>query len=173
MHLYEWLTVLAILVGPIAAISVQLAFERRREDRKRKLSVLDALMANRARMTALEAVNAFNRIDIVFYDDNSIRQKWAELFGELERARTLTGNEREGSWRRRDDLITELIILIANYLGYKLPHTLVKGRRYNPQAFVDEENYQDAIRKEILPLLKGEHALTVRIKSENVQLLDP
>ncbi len=167
MHLYEWLTIVAIISGPIAAIAIQLFFEKRREDRRRKLSLLDILMANRGRMTTLPSVQAFNQIEIVFYDNEDVRSKWAELFNELERARTLTGDELQSCYKKREDLLVELISLIADSLGYKLSHTTLKGRRYNPQAFVDEENYQAAIRKAMLPLISGEKPLTVRLKPES------
>jgi hypothetical protein len=121
-------------------------------------------MANRGRMATLDAVLALNQIDVIFYDHLAIRQKWAEIFAELERARTLEGAEQEMCFRRRDDLMAELIILMAASLGYDLPHTLVKGRRYNPQAFVDEENYQLAARRAILPLLNGEKPLIVKLQ---------
>jgi hypothetical protein len=128
VHLYELLTILAILVGPIAAILIQLAFEKRREDRRRKLRILDTLMAHRAQLAARDAIHALNLIDVTFYDSLAIRQKWAELFTEIEKAKTLGGREYEMCLRKRDDLLTELITLMASSLDYNLPHTLVKGR---------------------------------------------
>jgi len=163
MHIYEWLTILAILAGPVAAVLVQLFFEKRRETRKRKLHILDILMANRARLLALETVQALNQIEIVFYDTPSVRNKWKELFSQFERIRGLTGADLEESARKRDDLLVELISLMATSMGYDLSHTLIKGQRYNPQAFVDEEKYQMETRKAFLPILKGERSLLVKL----------
>ena len=150
MHVYEWLTIAALLLGPIMAVGIQLFFEHRRESRKRKLHVLDTLMAYRGRLVSPEPVRALNLIDVVFYDSLMVRSKWAELFAEFERGRQLSGDELAASFNKRDDLTAELIAIMSTALGYTFTHNVIKSRRYNPQGFVDEDEYQMAARKAIL-----------------------
>jgi hypothetical protein len=149
IKLVDYLTFTALILGPALAVGIQLWFEKRREDRRRKSRILDALMSNRARNVSLEFVQALNLIDIVWYEHTDVREKWKQLFAEFERGRGL-------------------ISLMAKKLGYQFDHTLLKQQNYNPQAAADEDLYQAAVRRAMLPLVSGERPLLIKITEDHI-----
>ena len=68
---FDWITVLAIVVGPILALLAQRALDSLREE-KRRQKLYFTLMSTRAAWLSNEHVQALNSIDIVFagYSEN-------------------------------------------------------------------------------------------------------
>ncbi|HEY5214166.1 MAG TPA: DUF6680 family protein, partial [Acidobacteriaceae bacterium] len=79
------LTLIALVAGPALAVGIQLWFERRREVRRTKISILDALMAYRGRLGHPDSVSAINRVELVFHDDNRVTGKLRALIEHMER----------------------------------------------------------------------------------------
>jgi len=79
----NFLTIVAIVVGPIIALQLQRMLDRAREARNRKLSVFKALMSYRATALAPAFVQALNLIDVEFDGDNeldkAVRNAWKVL----------------------------------------------------------------------------------------------
>lgn len=73
MPLQIWLTILAIVTGPIVAVLITLYAQKRRERRSYKERILGALMMDRGNMTARDTVRALNMIDLVFYRNKKVR----------------------------------------------------------------------------------------------------
>src|SRR6185295_14020788 len=72
MRLVDFLTIAAILLGPIIAIRITTYLERRRESYNRKERAFRTLMATRATRLSGDHVQALNMIDIEFYE----KKKW-------------------------------------------------------------------------------------------------
>jgi len=141
----EMITIIALFVGPLLAVGIQLFFEQRRKRLARQFELLDTLMAYRRNMTNIACVGAINRIDLVFYKFPSVRSRLKTLFDHMERERTLPDNEKAGGWDKRADLFAELISEIANVCGYNFDHTVVKDNSYHPQGYVDEATYTNVV----------------------------
>src|SRR6185295_6479127 len=62
----DWLTILAILIGPLVAVQLTRYLDNKKEVRERKLSVFKTLMATRAYNLSWDHVVALNRIDLEF-----------------------------------------------------------------------------------------------------------
>ncbi len=62
----EWLTIIAIAIGPFLGICVHGKLEDRKRTYERKLDIFKTLMATRATPLARVHVEALNRIDIEF-----------------------------------------------------------------------------------------------------------
>lgn len=61
-----WLTILALIVGPIAAVQTQVWLERRRERGNRKLEIFKTLMRARGSPLSREHVDALNTLTLEF-----------------------------------------------------------------------------------------------------------
>ena len=72
MRLVDWLTITAILLGPIIAIRITRYLEKGRDDYARKERIFKTLMATRATRLSGDHVQALNMIDIEFYE----KKKW-------------------------------------------------------------------------------------------------
>ena len=77
----EFLTIVAILLGPFFGIFVHGRLEDRKSTNQRKLDIFKTLMATRATPLARAHVESLNRIDIEFTGrkEKKIRETWAVL----------------------------------------------------------------------------------------------
>ncbi|MBP3656531.1 MAG: hypothetical protein J6K32_07545 [Clostridia bacterium] len=72
--------VVALIAVPIIAVCVGQELQNRAAKRKDKMAIFQCLMTHRATgWVHQDTVNALNTIDIVFSDDKSVRQCWADL----------------------------------------------------------------------------------------------
>jgi len=163
MHPIEWLTLIALVVGPVLAVGIQLWFERRREIRRRKLSVLDTLMSYRGRFVHSDNVRAMNLIDVIFYRNKRVRARFSTLIAYLETDAMAADQPTPDAISRADDLIAELLTEMAKDVGYAFDHTVIKRQAYRPRAFQVEEKYTADVRAALMPVLRGENDLHVKV----------
>lgn len=72
--------IIALIAVPIIAVVVGQVLQNRVAKRKDKIAIFQCLMTHRATGWAhQDAVNALNTIDIVFSDDEDVRECWANL----------------------------------------------------------------------------------------------
>ena len=164
MRPVEWVTIIALIFGPLLAIAIQLGFEQRREERRRKLAVLDSLMSYRGRFIHNQNVLTVNRIDLVFYKNADVRRKFGVLLDHLESDAMKVDDVSPQTMAKTDDLAAELISEVAKDIGYAFDHTVIKRKAYYPKAFNVEVQYQNQVRAALLPILQGKKNLNVIIK---------
>jgi hypothetical protein len=70
MRLADWLTITAILLGPILAVQISQWLDRRRDRLYRKIWVFQTLMATRVTTLNQEHVRALNAIEFEFHGSN-------------------------------------------------------------------------------------------------------
>lgn len=82
MKMTDWITVLAIIAGPILAVQAQKWVERVREKKNQRLWVFKRLMTTRGATVSLGHVEALNAIDLEFAGrskkDEQVRRRWRE-----------------------------------------------------------------------------------------------
>ena len=67
MQTKDWITVIAVIAGPILAVQAQKFVESFREKKQRRSAIFKTLMSTRAERLHREHVQALNMIDIEFY----------------------------------------------------------------------------------------------------------
>src|SRR5690606_5203216 len=83
MNNIEIINVLAIVLGPILAVQIQKWLERQKENKQRKVEIFIALMDTRCNVLSHHHVEALDRIDLEFSDDDiytSVISSWTEYF---------------------------------------------------------------------------------------------
>jgi hypothetical protein len=70
---FEWITVAAIVLGPILALLSQRLLDRVREKKDRRVRLFFTLMSTRATPLAPDHINALNSIDVVFETNATIK----------------------------------------------------------------------------------------------------
>src|SRR5262245_57594896 len=87
IRLEGWLTILAVIVGPILALWAQCFSERRGELKQRKLRVFSDLMATRGTRLSGRHVEALNAIQVEFHakrgQERVVFEKWKEYLDHL------------------------------------------------------------------------------------------
>jgi hypothetical protein len=135
---FDWITLLALLCGPILALLAQRALDWLREKDKRRKALYFKLMSTRATWLANEHVEALNSIDIVFTRDEKIRRLWKTCLDHL--ATPEAGSE----WNETlTDLRVDLYQAIGHKLGYRYTTDYIKRGIYFPKHYVTVQENQN------------------------------
>lgn len=163
----EILTIVAILVAPVAAVQVQKWLEHYREDRERKLRIFKTLMATRAVTLSQDHVQALNMIDLEFPGKKfkKITTAWREYLDHL--GNFPKEDEKQFPiWNdKKADLLAHLLMVMGQSLGYDFDAVHVKKGIYMPQGHADIENEHILIRKGLIRLLYGDANLKMDVQS--------
>jgi hypothetical protein len=163
---FEWLTVAAIISGPILALWVQRALDRLREKKNQRLRLFFGLMTTRATPLAPAHINALNSIDVVFHRawrDRKVRQAWAKA---LEHINTNANPTEIQAWADRlNDLKVDLYQAMGQAVGYKYSIDYLKRQVYLPRLFTDSDAESMVIRQTLAKVLTDD-GLKVRVMPE-------
>jgi len=133
------------------------SLERKKEAHSRRVNVFKALMATRGARLSYRHVEALNTVDLEFYDAkytsvvNARDNYYDNLFDRDDKI-----PHSVAAWAdKNNELLATLLHEMAKILGYK--HTLVQIKRnvYTPQAHIDAESDDIAVRKGLAALLQN------------------
>jgi hypothetical protein len=167
--IFNILTILAVLIGPIVALQLQRLQERKRELEQRKLWVFRTIMSNRATILNSNYVQALNLIDIDFAGNNkkdkAVRTAWKILLDHLSPPSGQSRSEAEiiASNERADNLRVSLMKTMAEALHYEFDEVQIKKGIYLPSGHTNMENEQNLLRKRVLEVLNGNRRLPVGV----------
>jgi len=169
----EWWIILATLGGPVIAVQTQKFIERATENRRRKLMIFTALMANRATRLADDYVKAINLIDIEFLPsrwfpakNRTVINAWRALFGELNHglAQGETDQSKIAAWNNRcDDRLVDLLLSMSTALGYRFSSEELRRGIYYPQGSVEREQAQLGILHGLRAIMEGRVSLPMKL----------
>mgnify|MGYP000320012024 CR=1 FL=1 len=153
--------VFATLIGPIAAVQVQVFLDRRRSAYERRIQIFRTLMCTRGATLSPEHVSALNAIPLEFHGKGKklkeLNDQW-KLYLDHHDQRKAPAD----AWEpRRRDLFTQMMFLMSQLLGFKISKAYIDGDFYNPNIFGHIENDQAAIRQGLAKILRGDGALPV------------
>jgi hypothetical protein len=167
----DWITISAIIVGPILAVQAQKALESIRHKKQRRLNVFNTLMSTRATRLSNEHVAGLNMIDIEFYGrrifgvrsqtpkEKSVTNAWKNYNDQLNSTCT---DEQVAVWLERgEQLFTTLIYKMSSALGYDFDEVQLKRDCYRPIAHGDLEQDSYKLRKALIELLSGTRPLPI------------
>jgi hypothetical protein len=126
----DWLTVVALIAGPVLAVWYTVRIERVREKRRAKLWALQALLSNRHNIFADDRLKALNSIDLIYQDDPDVRTKWQAYLAQLSNPSYKTDTAMQTEAKRRE---LELISAMAIALRYKALSQMDIDRSYRPE----------------------------------------
>lgn len=110
----EILNLIAIIIIPIAAVLIGQYLQNRAEKRKDKMHIFKVLMTSRIYGLTQESVHCLNIIDIVFSDDEKVRNAWKDLFDKY-----CVQNPDETQLKKIQNAQYKLLETMAKSLGYK------------------------------------------------------
>lgn len=168
----EWITVAAIVAGPILAVQAQKWLEVLREDKNRRLNIFKRLMATRGAPLSWVHVEALNSIDLEFSGDDKenkkVRDRWGEYRDHLYRLSQDPAEQREQLQRwteRKDELLAQLLRDMGSAVGYNFNIVEIRRGIYSPQGHANFELENQALRRLSLEVLSGSRALPLDIRS--------
>jgi hypothetical protein len=159
----DWITVAALVIGPVSAVIITLWYQQRTEKQAAKQRLFAALMSQRkSNPPNFEYVNALNLIDVVFQDDHAVVEKWRELYDELNHQPPAQVN-----WTRVGHLKIDLLSNMATSLGYRRLRQTDIDRFYQPQAHAAQGALSQELQTEFLRVLKDTQSLQAVAKSSD------
>jgi hypothetical protein len=164
----EILTIVALIVGPIAAVQIQKFLEQRREKHQRRLYVFKVLMATRGTGLSPDHVQALNTIDVEFYGERKyakVLAAWRQYLDHLIVDQPGDDAQLQAWGARRDDLLIDLMFEMGHSLKYDFDRVQIRRAFYNPKGHIDIEQEQNALRKGLVELLDGKRAIPMDVRS--------
>ena len=114
MECKDILNLIAIIVIPIVVVLIGQHLQNRAEIRKDKMHIFKVLMTSRIYGWTQESVHCLNIIDIVFSDDENVRNAWKDLYDKY-----CVQNPDETQLKKIQNAQYKLLDTMANSLGYK------------------------------------------------------
>lgn len=161
ISLESWLTIAAIITGPIAALVIQKYLEERRAKKDRKIKIFHDLMANRASRLSAAWVQALNGIETEFYGNSKIIEAWRVLVDHLYAPEASDPSKVEQWQASLTDTANDMLYEMGESLGYHFDKVTLKRNAYYPRGWGEIELEQHALRKKLLELLDGKRKLPI------------
>lgn len=147
IYLKDWLTLAALLLGPLIAVLITLWRQSRDHAYAAKERLFLTLMAHRKLPPTLESIAALNLIDVVYADHPNILTNWGTLY-DLAVQQQAAGQK----WNH------EFLLMLQNMavvLGYKRLKVTDIDRFYFPTNLGQGVEGQAKIAEEWLRILKA------------------
>lgn len=130
--------VLAVIIAPIISVLIAQKLQENEKKRQDKMDIFKTLMTSRIYGWTTQSVHSLNIIDIVFADDDAVRQQWKKYYDKL-----CVENPSETELRKIKIEQDKLLETIANSLGYKKKVSWETIQNpYIPKGMIDSMNQQ-------------------------------
>jgi uncharacterized protein DUF6680 len=159
--LQSWLSILAIITGPTAALLIGKYLEELRAKRNRKIRIFQDLMANRASRLSPAWVQALNGIETEFYGQTKVIEAWRVVIDHLYSDDANDAKKVDQWLATLTDSVNDMLYEMAESLGYHFDKVTIKRNAYNPRLWGEVELENHAVRKKFLELLDGKRRLPV------------
>jgi hypothetical protein len=147
IYLKDWLTLGALLLGPILAVWWTLNHQKRAEKRNAKERLFMTLMAHRKSPPNLEWATALNLIDVVYSNYPNIVALWHSMYE--------IASQGQAGGERWNHVHLSMLSKMATVLGYKGLEQTDIDKFYFPQAQADLDKRQQDVATEFLRALKA------------------
>jgi hypothetical protein len=153
-------SIIAIIVGPIAAVCITLWWQQRKEKRDERMRLFVTLMAHRKSFPPThDWVNALNLIDVVFADYRSVVARWHEYYALLHQNTDFQGREHK---------YIEMLSEMAAVLGLRGLQQTDIDKFYSPVVHGEQLKIESETQKEWLRVLKStSHLLGMKLDDKD------
>jgi len=161
IRLEGWLTILAIIVGPVLALLIQRWQDKRREDDKRRRQIFHQLLLTFKAPMAPRHVDAINSIPLEFYSNKEIIEAWRLYTSHLADGALLKNNAQRWG-EKKFELLVDLAHKVGKSLGYDhIDKATLRDNIYVPQGYEDTEAQFQQLRSSLLQVMSGSRPIPV------------
>lgn len=159
IKLEGWLTIAAIILGPILAFAIQHLRDKLRDDQTRKRQIFQQLLLTLKVPMSPRHVDALNSIPLEFYSVSAVMQAWREYVSHLNNSHMVRNNP-QGWGERKLELLVTLAYEIGRSLGYDhIDKATLRDNVYVPKGYEDNEEQSRQTQAALLQVLKGERPI--------------
>ena len=161
IKLEGWLTITAIILGPVLAFGIQHWRDQLREDRNRKRKVFHQLLLTLKVPMAPVHVDAINSVPLEFYSHPETIRAWRLYTSHLNNRNMLKNNAQ--SWgEKKFELLIDLVYEMGKILRFDhIDKATLRDNLYVPQGYEDTEEQFRQMREAMLQVLRGERPVPV------------
>lgn len=135
--------IITVIIVPVGLWIGSIRYQNRQIRRNARLDLFLRLMAYRKTSTEhREWVIALNQIDVVFQDNQKVRDAWRNYFDSL--------NPKSQHFENANSFLLDMMSVIALSLGYNNLKQTDIDRVYVPHLFLSERAMKDMIQSEYL-----------------------
>ena len=167
MTISDTFMIIAVLVAPFLAVSVQKKIEAWKSQRDTKLWIFKTLMATRGSTLSTNHVQALNMIDLEFTDkdkkEKEVKRIWKEYLDHLASLPKDPEAQKTAlpAWSEKNtEYLAELLQAMGSCFGYDFDKVHIKRGIYSPEAHARDEFEQRALRFYALEVLSGRKPLS-------------
>jgi hypothetical protein len=157
---YAIATLVAIVVGPIAAVIVTRVLDGKSERRRRKTEVFRSLMQTRGIRLDPVHVAALNILEIEFYNEPKVRHAYVQYISHLS-APMPSVSEQDRFFQQRSDLFMNLLHEMGDALKFKFDKRDLERLSYVPQGWDADHSLQRKNAALLQQILSGERAIPI------------
>ncbi len=172
IKLEGWLTIAAIIVGPLLAFAVQNWRDKRHERDRRKTDVFRRLLLTLKVPMSPNHVDALNSIPLEFYSHQDVMSAWRLYASHLNNGEMLRDEPKRWG-EKKFDLLVDLVVRIAKSLDREhIDAATLRDHLYVPKGYQDVEEQGQQIRAALLKMLNGQRPLPMTMVGP-VQVEEP
>ena len=167
MEVSDWVTVVAVIAGPILAVQIQKYLEGLKQNKARKVQVFKDLMATRAATLAYQHVVALNMVGLEFQGKkySKVVNAWKTYLDHLSSFPKDDEAMAKVWGEKKNDLLSDLLYEMGISLGFDFDKVHIKKAGYIPKAYEDQELEQSLLRKSLLEVLLAGRPVPMNIVS--------
>ena len=158
----EWITIAAVITGPIAAVSITLYFDGRREKRSRKWEILRDLMLYRKQPMSRGFVGALNLIEVEFHGNRAVLDAWDTLLEHEDDEEPSDHVELQEHLKVADEKRATLIQKIACEMGIEIDSSKIYGG-VHPERWSEIESLEYDAKERLPDFLAGSTTMPVAV----------
>jgi len=155
ISLEGWLTIAAVILGPILALAAQRWLDNFREQRQRKVRVFRELMITRSIRLSPRHVEALNAVPLEFENKGKEKKVLATWRAYLDHLGTDSTKDLPLWMKTGTGLLIDMLHEMSQVLGYTFEKLSIEKEIYLPQLFNTIEQEQTDLRKRLLDLTDG------------------
>jgi hypothetical protein len=155
ISLEGWLTLAAVVLGPILALAAQRVLDNLREEHTRQVRVFRELMITRAQRLSPRHVEALNAVPLEFRQTHRNKKILVLWKAYLDHLGTDSSKDTPAWFRAGSERLVELLYEMSQRLGPKLEKLSIQTEVYLPMMFNTIDTQQQALRQQLLEVLDG------------------
>lgn len=153
------ITIIALFVGPIAAVLISIWLQDRKQNYDAKNRLFITLMAHRKALPSPpDLINALNLIDVLFAKHPTVVRLWHDYYDLLCQTPVI--------WTTAQHKYLDMLAEIARVLGYESLSQTDIDKFYSPQSQADLVQLQLKIAQDLSRVLENTEHLLVEKKSD-------
>jgi hypothetical protein len=165
--LSAWLTIIAIITGPILSVQIQKFLEEGKDKKARQVKVFKDLMSTRASGLVYQHVVALNLVGLEFQDSkySMVVNAWKTYLDHLSSFPDNDDGMAKVWTEKRNDLLTDLLYEMGTSLGFSFDKVHIKKAGYIPKAYEEQQTEEKIIRRAFVEVFLGTRSIPLNIVS--------